>query len=329
MKFPIHGVARTLCLLVMAMLFPLAASAQADWPQKPVKVVVPYAPGGSADTLGRLIARHLSEAFKQPFIIENRAGAGGIIGSQLVSKAPPDGYTLVVSGIGSHVIAPVESPSAFDPIKDFSHIALLGGPPLVMVVNAELPVKDVKGFIAYVNANPKGVSWGSPGQGTHGHLIGEMFRTATKTHLVHISYKGASPAVQDLLGGQIPAAFMTLSSANAHIHSGKLRALALSSRQRLAAYPDVPTFIELGYPALTGTTWFSLSGPPGMPPELVDRLNAEVRRGLTTPAAKALFALESMETIDYDAPAFTRYFKSEIEHWTGPAKALSLDKSTK
>ena len=307
---------------IAAALLPGGAQAQADWPSKPIRIVVPYAPGGSADTLGRAIGRHLSEAFKQTVVIENRAGAGGTIGSQLVAKAAPDGYTLVISGIGSHVIAPVDAPNVFDPLKDFSHIALLGGPPLAMVVNAEQPIKDVKGFIAHVAANPQGLSWGSPGQGTHGHLTGELFRSATKLNMVHISYKGAGPAVSDLVANQIPAAFMTLSSANAHVASGKLRLLALSSSRRLPEYPDVPTLAELGYPGLTGTTWFSLSGPSGLPAALVDRINAEVRRGLQTPAIRSQLAAESMETIDLDAPAFTRFVAAEITRWTPAVRSV-------
>ncbi len=311
-----------LCLGLTAIL-PGLSLAQADYPSKPIRIVVPYAPGGSSDTLGRLIARHLQEAFKQTVVVENKAGAGGLIGSREVAKAAPDGYTLVVSSIGSHVIAPVESPNSFDPMKDFSHIALLAGPPLGFVVNAEQPIKDVKSFIAHVQANPKGLSWGSPGQGTHGHLAGELFRQANKLNMVHISYKGAGPAVADLLGNQIPAAFMTLSSSNAHVDSGRLRLLAVSSGQRVAAYPNVPTLAELGYPGLTGTTWFSLSGPAGMSSSLVAKINAEVRRGLQTPAvAKALLA-ESMETADLDAAAFTAFVASEIARWTPAVKSLT------
>ena len=313
---------RLLWLVPCAAALPLYAHAQADWPAKPIRLVVPYAPGGSADTLGRAIARHLSEAFKQSVVVENKPGAGGMIGSQAVAKLAPDGYVLVVSGIGSHVIAPVESPGSFDPLKDFSHIALLGGPPLAMVVNAEQPMRDVKGFIAQVAANPKGISWGSPGQGTHGHLTGELFRAANGLNMVHISYKGAGPAVADLIGNQIPAAFMTLSSANAHIASGKLRLLALTSPKRLPEFADVPTFAELGYPALTGTTWFSLSGPSGMPAALVEKINAEVRRGMQSAAIRKQLAAESMETIDYDAAAFTRFVAAEIARWTPAVRSL-------
>lgn len=301
----------------------LPAAAQSDYPNKTIRLVVPYAPGGSSDTLGRLMARHLQEAFKQNVVVENKGGAGGMIGSREVSKAAPDGYTLVVSGIGSHVIAPVDAANSFDPMKDFTHIAMLGGPPLGMVVNAEQPLRDVKGFISHVNGNPKGLSWGSPGQGTHGHLTGELFRQTNKLNMVHISYKGAGPAVADLVGNQIPAAFMTLSSSNAHVDTGKLRLLAVSSAKRVARYPDTPTLAELGYPQLTGTTWFSVSGPPGMPKDIVDKLNAEIRRGLQTPALRTAMANESMESMDLDAAAFTSYVASEIARWTPAVKSLS------
>jgi tripartite-type tricarboxylate transporter receptor subunit TctC len=302
---------------------PAGAWAQGDWPNRPIRLVVPYAPGGSSDTLGRMIARQLQDGLKVSVVVENRAGAGGLIGSQQVAKALPDGYTLVISGIGSHVIAPVEQPGSFDPMKDFTHIAMLGGPPLALVVNAETPYKDFRSFLTLAAADPKGVSWGSPGQGTHGHLTGELLRAAAKLNMVHIAYKGAAPAVQDLLAGQIAAGCMTLSSANAHVDSGKLRLLAVSSSQRVAAYPNTPTFAELGYPQLTGTTWFSLSGPPGMPQAVVDRLNAETRKGLASAAARQQMASESMETADQDAAAMTRFVAAEIARWAPAAKAVS------
>lgn len=305
-----------------ASLLPGAALAQSDWPSKPIRLIVPYAPGGSSDTLGRLIARHLQDTFKQNVVVENKAGAGGVIGSKDVSKAAPDGYTLVVSGIGSHVIAPVDNPNAFDPMKEFTHVAMLGGPPLGMVVNATQPIADVKGFIAVAQANAAGLSWGSPGQGTHGHLTGELFRQANKLNMVHISYKGAGPAVTDLVSNQIPAAFMTLSSSNAHVDTGKLRLLAVSSAKRVARYPDTPTLAELGYPQLTGTTWFSISGPPGMPKDVVDKLNAEIRRGMQTPALQKALANESMETMDLDAASFTKYVAAEIARWTPAVRSL-------
>jgi tripartite-type tricarboxylate transporter receptor subunit TctC len=304
---------------------PLLARAETDWPQKPIRIVVPYAPGGSSDTLGRAIARYLSDAFHQPVVIENKAGAGGIIGSQLVAKAPPDGYTLVVSGIGSHVIAPANG-GVFDPLKDFTHIAMLGGPPIALVVNAQQPWKDVASFVAAAQKPGDGISYATPGKGTHGHLTAELFRAALKLNLTHVSYKGAGPAVTDLLANQVPAGFMTLSSANAHVNSGKLRLLAVTAPKRLPEYPNTPTFEELGYPKLTGTTWFALSGPPGMPPAIVEKINAEVRRGMQTPAIQAQLKAESMVTADYTPAQFQHYIVTELERWGNPARAVLAGK---
>ncbi|CAN5549447.1 tripartite tricarboxylate transporter substrate binding protein [soil metagenome] len=304
-----------------------AQNTAGDWPSKAVRVVVPYAPGGTADTLGRLASQHLQGAFKQPFAVENKGGGGGTIGSGQVAKAAPDGYNLVVSGIGSHVIAPVDI-KAFDPMADFTHIALLGGPPTVLVINAAEPPRDLKAFIAYAKASKDGLSWGSPGQGTHGHLIGELFNRQAKIPHTHVSYKGAAPAVADLLGGQIPAAFVTLTSANAFIKAGKIRALAITSAARRSDLADVPTFAEQGYPELVATTWFSLSGPPGMPPALVEKINKEVRAGLKTEAMQKQLALEAIETQDLDAAAFTRYMRSEIDRWTPLVKSVDKPKAT-
>lgn len=296
-----------------------------DWPSKPVRIVVPYAPGGSADKLGRMIAQQLQSSLKQTFVIENKGGGGGTIGSAMVVKAQPDGYSLVVSGIGSHVIAPVEI-KAFNPMDDFTHIALLGGPPTVLVVHPSLPVNSVNELTAHVQRTKEGLSWGSPGQGTHGHLIGQLFAKQTKIQQTHISYRGAAPAVTDLVSGQIPAAFVTYSSANAFIATGKLKALAVTASKRLADMPNVPTFTELGYPALTATTWFALSGPPGMSPALVKMINEEVRRGLKTEAAQKQLAFEGMETQDWEAATFTRFVSGEIQRWTPLVQSIERPK---
>lgn len=297
-----------------------------DWPSKPVRVVVPYAPGGSADTLGRMIAQQLQSSLKQTFVVENKGGGGGTIGSAMVVKAQPDGYSLVVSGIGSHVIAPIGI-KAFNPMKDFTHIALLGGPPTVLVVHPSLPVNTLNELITHAQSMKEGLSWGSPGQGTHGHLIGELFAKQTKVQQTHISYRGAAPAVTDLVSGQIPAAFVTYSSANAFIASGKLKALAVTASKRLADMPNVPTFTELGYPALTATTWFALSGPPGMSPALVKKINEEVRHNLKTEAAQKQMGFEGMETQDWDADTFTRFVDSEIQRWTPLVQSIERPKS--
>lgn len=289
--------------------------AAAAWPERNVRVIIPYAPGGTADLLGRLIANTLQSTLKQAFVPENRAGGGGTIGSAFVAKAAPDGYTLVVSGIGSHVVAPVET-KAYNPMTEFTHIALLGGPPTVLAVHPAVPANNVQQLIAWARQIKGGLSWGSPGQGMHGHLIGEFFGRSVGIDQTHISYKGAGPAVTDLLSGQIPVAFITFSSANQQIQAGKLRALAITTERRLPSLAEVPTFAELGYPTLTATTWFSISGPAGMAPAMVERINAEIRRGMKMPSAQKLIAQEGIETQDWDAATFTRFVRSEIERWS-------------
>ncbi len=307
------------CLL--AALGAVTASAQdPTWPQRPVKIIVPYAAGGSSDSLGRLISVGLTESLKQPFVIENKGGAGGMIGSQQVSKSAPDGYNLVISGVASHVIGPSENPKTYDPIKDFTHIAMLGGPPIVLAINAQLPITDLKGFMAYAKANP--VSWGSPGKGTHGYLIGEAFEVMSKTPMQHVAYKGGSPAVADTIAGHIPALFTTLSTASAQIQAGKLRALAITSSKRMPEFPNVPTFAEQGYPKLVALTWFSLSGPPGMPAPVVDKLNKEVRKIMQSQAAKDMLAKSSMETFDWDSARFTQYVGEELKQWAPMIKTV-------
>ncbi len=303
----------------------LSHAQEANWPTRAVKVVVPYSPGGSADTLGRLVTTGLTEEFKQPFVIENRGGAGGIIGSQLVAKSPPDGYTLVVSGIGSHIIAPAENPKAFDPIKDFTHIAILGGPPIALAINASLPINDLKSFMDYASKQSGGLSWGSPGKGTHGYLIGESFQTATKTRLEHVGYKGAAPAMTDLIAGHISASFTTLSTASPHIQAGRLKLIATTGSKRLKEFPDAPTFAELGYPKLTSTTWFSLSGPANMPKAMVERINVAVRKIMLSAHASEQLAKVSMETFDWDVPKFNRYFASELKRWAPMVSAVQQD----
>lgn len=302
-----------------------AATAQAatapDWPAKPIRIVAPFPPGGSADILGRLIGAHFTERFKQSVVIDNRAGAGGAIGSEQVSKAAPDGYTLLVSGIGSHVIAPAVSKTPYHPLQSFTHIALCGGPPAVLAVPADSPVKTVREFIAASQAADKGLSWGSSGTGTHAHLIGEMFRELSGARMVHVSYKGGSQAMTDLIGKQLPATLTALTSATPQLRAGRIRALAITSRNRLAGLPGVPTFIEAGFAQLTAITWFSLSGPPGMAAPLVAQINAEVRRALHSESARERLQGEGIEPNDLDAAAFTQFVRTELDRWTPLAKA--------
>ena len=300
---------------VLALSFTVTAQ---PYPSRPVKIIAPFAPGGTADTLGRLVAKSLSEQLKESFVVENRAGAGGVVGSEYVSKSPPDGYTLVVSGIASHVIAPhLPGGTPYDPLKDFTHVALLGGPPAVFAVKPELPAKTLKEFVALAKEKPGKLTYGSPGPGTQGQLVAEFFKRLAGINVVHVPYKGAAQAVADLLGGQIDAVSTTLSTAAGQIRGGKARALALSSGQRLPDYADIPTFAEQGYPDLVATVWFSLSGPAGMPQEIVDKLNAEVRRALETSDLRQRMRHEGIVPNRLDAKEFTAFVADELRRW-GP-----------
>jgi tripartite-type tricarboxylate transporter receptor subunit TctC len=314
------------CGLLVSGLGGTVAWAQNAWPSKPVKVTVPYAAGGTADLLGRLVSEQLTGVYKQNFYTENRPGAGGTVGSLAVSKAPADGYTLLVSGIGSHVIGPAMAATGFDPLHDFSHIAVLGGPPTVLVVPADLPVKDLKEFLAYAGGRKQGLSWGSPGQGTHGHLIGELFISATQVKdFVHVGYKGGAPAMVDLMGGHIQAAFVTYSAAHAHIRSGKVRALATSAMRRMPELKEVPTFAELGYPELTASTWFALSGPKGLSIEWVDQLNKAVRRALLHPNMRKILAAEGIESYDFGPVEVRHFLEVETLRWGQLIRTLDKD----
>jgi len=313
---------RTTFILLAAIALPWSPARAQTWPSKPVRLVVPFAPGGTADTLGRLVALKLGETFKEGFVVENRGGAGGVVGSELVAKAAPDGYTLVVSGVASHCIAPAMSKNfPFDPLRDFSHIALFGGPPGVLVINPALPVKDLRQFIAYARAENGKLAYGSPGNGTQGHLIAEQLKQVAGIEMTHVPYKGASLAVSDLIAGHLTVTSTTLTTAAAQIKAGRARGLAVSSLKRIPEFPDIPTFGELGYPELTASIWFSLSGPAGMPPEIVNRLNAEVRRALQLPDVRERLRPEGIEPGDLDPQQFTAFVASELKRWAPIVRA--------
>ena len=313
-------VLRTLAAAGVTALAGTIARAQ-EWPAKPLRLIAPFNPGGSADTLARLLAQHFSEALRQNIVVENRAGAGGAIGSEIAAKAQPDGYTLVISGIASHVIATAVSKTPYHPVNSFSHIALLGGPPAALCVHPDVPARTVRDLMKMANADAQGLSWGSSGTGTHAHLIGEMLRDLARAKLVHVSYKGGSPAMTDLIGRQIPATLTALSSAMPHLRAGRIRCLAISTRKRLPDLPEVPTFVEAGYPQLVATTWFSLSGPAGMPTNVVATINAETRRAINGARWRERMASEGFEPNDLDAAAFTQFVRAEIERWSPLAKA--------
>jgi len=309
--------------LLAGLLFAALVFAAHGWPDKPVRIVVPFAPGGSADTLGRLVAHRLSEQLKASFIVENRAGAGGSIGSELVSKAAPDGYTLVVSGIASHVIAPLlPQGTPYDPVRDFTHIALFGGPPAVLAVHPAVQAKDLREFVLLAKSKPGGLSYGSPGNGTQGQLVAELFKQRAGIDVVHVPYKGASAAVSDLMAGHVPAVCVTLTTAASQIRAGRVRGLAISAASRLPDFPGIPTFAELGYPELVATVWFSLSGPANLPADIVERLNAEVNRALELPEVRERLKPEGIAPMRLTARDFSAFVADEMQRW-GPVVRAS------
>ncbi len=310
--------------LTLAAALTLAAwPAAADtWPSRPVRLIVPSPPSGSGDTIGRLVAQKLSEALSQQFVVENRPGAGGLVGAETVARAAPDGYTLIVSGIATHVVIPALNPNtAFDPLRDFTHIALFGGPPAVLAVSRELPAGDLGAFVALARSKPGEISYGSPGIGTHSHLIVELFQQRTGTTLTHVPYRGAGPALADLVSGRLPAASMTLLSAAEHIKAGTIRALAVTAPRRVASFPEIPTYAELGYRELTATTWFALSGPASLPPDIVRRLNAEANRAIQSADVRPRLERDGIEPEAMSPEAFTAFVKAEIERWTPVVRA--------
>jgi len=309
---------------VIATLTAAGPVAAQEWPARPVRIVAPFAAGGSADTLGRLVAQHLSEQLKQNFFVENRGGAGGLIGSAQVANADPDGYTFVISGIASHVIAPATNPNAgFDPIKSFTHIAYLGGPPIVLIAHPSLGVTSLKDLIAKIKASRE-KGYVSPGAGTLGNLVAEYWSRKASLGLEHIPYKGAALAVTDLVAGHVKLGSMTWTTAHGQIRAKTVVPIAVSSARRLAEFPDVPTFKELGYDDLIATTWFSFSGPADVPKNIVDKLNQEIIKAMDTPQVREKLAQESMETEPMSPDAFTRFVQSELDHWGTIAKQVGM-----
>ncbi|HZP79514.1 MAG TPA: tripartite tricarboxylate transporter substrate binding protein [Pseudolabrys sp.] len=304
------------------MLFASAGVGHAQtWPTKPIKLIVPFSAGGSADTLGRVFAQAASEKLGQPIVIENRPGAGGVVASAQVARAEPDGYTLVVSGVASHAIAPaLNANTGYDPVRDFTHIAYFGGPPIVWVVHPSLNVQTLDALLKVVRSSQT-FDFGSPGTGTQGHLVVAYMAHKLKLPLQHVPYKGAGPAMFDLIAGHVKMASVTWRTALGHIRAGTAVPIAVTSEKRMADYASVPTFKELGYPELVATTWFSVSGPAGMPKEIVDTLNRAFVAALEHPDVRSRLAQEGIDVKAMDAPTFTRFVEEEVVRWAPIVKA--------
>lgn len=318
---------RKLPLLVLATLLVSAFQTDteaAEWPTRPVRLVVPYAAGGAADMLGRVFGERLSEALGQQFFIENRGGGGGLIGTEAVARAQPDGYTLMVSGIPSHVLGPAMSPKppSFDPLADFTHIAYLGGPPNVFVVHSSLGVSRYQDFMTRLKAQPNGFEYVSPGLGSVGNTVAEYFAKKEHIKLIHITYRGGGAAILDLVAGHVKVGSMTLSTTREHIRAGTLIPLAISSPERSPEMPEVPTLKELGHPDLVITTWFSLSGPADLPQEVVEKVNREINKSLDDPAVRKHLEREAVQTRAMTSAETTQFIESEVKKWVPAVKAI-------
>ena len=284
-----------------------------SWPAKPVRIVVPYPPGGPVDISARLLAPKLQEAFGQPFIVENKPGAGGNIGADFVAKSAPDGYTIGMGAIATHAINPALMANVpYDPVRDFRHLALVVQVPNVLVVNNGLPAKSVAELIALARAQPGKLDFASGSTGSTGHLAGELFKQMTGTYMVHIPYKGAPPAVADLLAGRVHLMFDNLASALPNVRAGKLRALAVTTLKRSSALPDVPTLDESGLKGFDMTTWWGLMGPAQMPADIAQRLAAEILRAMDAPDVREKLRAMGMEGSSVRTPEqFTAFVDSE------------------
>jgi tripartite-type tricarboxylate transporter receptor subunit TctC len=320
-------ISRRELLAAMAATLAAPAFAQAAWPARPVRIVVPFAAAGTTDILARAIAPELSKAFGQSFYVDNRAGAGGNVGSEIVARSAPDGYTLLMGTVGTHAInASLYDKLPYDPVKDFVPVTMVAGVPNVMEMQAEkakqLGIANVRDFIAYAKAHPGKLNMASSGNGTSIHLAGELFKSMTGTYMVHFPYKGSGPALLDMVSGTMDVMFDNLPSSLAQIKAGKLKALAVTSRQRSAALPDVPTIEEAaGLKGFDATSWFGLLAPAGTPMDIVNRIQQEVAKSLKTPAVSEKLLAQGAIPSGSTSAEFAKHIAAEKEKWAKVVKA--------
>jgi tripartite-type tricarboxylate transporter receptor subunit TctC len=302
----------------------LPAQAQDKWPSKPITYVVPFPAGGTTDILARLIGQKLGPALGTTVIIDNRPGAGGNIGSELVARAAPDGYTIMGGTISSHSINASLYKLSYDPLKSFAPITLIGTNANVLVVNPASPFKSVKELIAAAKAKPDSLSFASAGNGTSQHLSAELFKTMAGIDMVHIPYKGSAPAIQDVIGGQVPLMFDTTVVAGPFIQSGKVRALAVTSARRVATLPDVPTMAEAGVPGYGVVSWQAMFAPAGTPPAIVQRLQTEVAAILKQPDVQERLAKLGVDPSGMAPQQLAEFQAAEIAKWAKVVKAANV-----
>jgi tripartite-type tricarboxylate transporter receptor subunit TctC len=301
---------------------PFTAHAQAAWPARPVRVVVPFPPGGTTDFIARLVTQRLGTVLGQSFVIENRAGAGGTVGSDAVAKSAPDGHLLVISNIASHGVGPsVYRSMPYDSVRDFSHIAVMAEIPSVLAVNANSPVRTFADFVAAAKARPGAMTVASPGNGTSSHAKQEILKRSAGIDTIHVPYRGSGPMMNDLTAGAVDAMITTLVEAG---RNERFRLLAVTAATRVEGWPDLPSFVELGHPDLVASTWFGLSGPAGLPAPVVERLNTEVLAALAHPDVAPRLVETGATPRRMTAAEYTAFIAAEVGRWAAVVRAAGI-----
>jgi tripartite-type tricarboxylate transporter receptor subunit TctC len=305
----------TLAAALLGALFALTAHAQ-QWPAKPIKMVVPFTAGGSTDTVARIMSEKLATRLGQPVIVENRAGAGGGVGSDLVAKSPPDGYTFLVGTSSTMAIAPwVYTKLPYNPARDFAPVSLLGTSDIIVVVNAQVPIRNTRQLLDYAKANPGKLTFASGGNGSISHLLGEYFKSMAKVDLLHVPYKGDAQMVTDLLGGQVNMAFGTAVAWLPHVKSGKVAAVALTNPKRSTTMTDLPTLNESGVPGYEAVQWFGIAAPTGTPGEVIQRMYTEIKAILAMPDVQKRFVDLGFDVVGNTPAEFAQFLREENAKW--------------
>ncbi|MPZ31482.1 MAG: tripartite tricarboxylate transporter substrate binding protein [Rhodospirillales bacterium] len=316
---------RTALGLALAALWPARRLLAADYPSRPIRLIVPYAPGGGADAVARILARHVGDSMGQSVVIENKGGAGSIIGTDLVAKAEADGYTLLLGQSGPISINPAVYKSLpYDPVKDFVPITMTNSYPYVLVVNAKLPANSLQEFMALGKSKPSSMNYGTTGVGVANHLMTELFCRKAGLKMTHIPYRGTALAVADLVAGQVTMVFGDPVSVLPHMQAGTLRALAVSSPRRSPVAPQVPTLVESGYPGLEAVAWHGILAPAKTPPAIVTKLHAELVKALQDPAIKAFLIKQAMQPVGDTPREFAAFIQKDIAIWKEVAAAANV-----
>ncbi|MFZ9312986.1 MAG: Bug family tripartite tricarboxylate transporter substrate binding protein [Burkholderiaceae bacterium] len=298
--------------------------AQSSYPNRTVKVIAPVNPGGGVDLVARTVSEQLAKSLKQSFVVENISGGGGIVGSMVVKRAAPDGYTLFLSYVGTHGTNPAVRKLPYDAMSDYTHIAMIAGTPNILVVPASTPASNMKEFLAYAKQNVGKLSYGSAGTGTLTHLAMEQLKLAAGFFMTHVPYRGIGPALTDTMGGQTQAMMPGLAAAIPHIRSGRIKPIAITGRRRHSLLPNVPTLDELGFKGFDGVQWYGISGPAKMPSDIVNLLNTEINRTIAIDEVKKKLSIEALETMPMSPVEYSKFIQDDIARWARVSKERNI-----